>query len=164
LDIRSDSELMVRQINGEYRVKSTELKPLYERAVGALAGFQRWRIVHVRRERNGRADELANLAMDRGGDVVITSVAAGAVVASGDKRGACGRFVVRLQGDPGERCVAEWDHQAGFVFSGVTPEGCCVHAAAAAIGVMTGSEKGKGLCRSGAVCRECGVKILIEGG
>jgi ribonuclease HI len=66
LRVVSDSELMVKQIKGQYRVNSPELRPLYEEAkrrIGRLDGFQ---IQHVLREKNQRADRLANLAMDRG--------------------------------------------------------------------------------------------------
>ena len=70
LDIYSDSQLMVRQINGQYRVKNQGLKPLFAKARRLLDGFDRWTITDVRRERNTRADELANLAMDLGRDVV----------------------------------------------------------------------------------------------
>lgn len=65
LDVYSDSELLVRQLNGEYRVKNAGLKPLYER-VRQLAGqFRRVRYFHVPREQNRRADELANEGIDR---------------------------------------------------------------------------------------------------
>jgi probable phosphoglycerate mutase len=66
LKVVSDSELMVKQIKGQYKVNSPELRPLYEEAkrrIGRLEGFQ---IQHVLREKNQRADRLANLAMDRG--------------------------------------------------------------------------------------------------
>lgn len=62
----ADSELLVKQIKGQYRVNSPELRPLYEEArrrIGQLEGFQ---IQHVLREKNRRADQLANEAMDRG--------------------------------------------------------------------------------------------------
>ena len=71
--IRSDSELMVKQINGEYRVKAANLKPLFAEARDRLGKFPQWSIEHVRREKNKRADQLANLAMDAGRDVVETS-------------------------------------------------------------------------------------------
>jgi ribonuclease HI len=63
--VLSDSELMVRQMNGIYKVRSPELRPLYEEA-RALARRLKWfRIEHVRREKNADADRLANEAMDR---------------------------------------------------------------------------------------------------
>lgn len=75
IHIRSDSELMVKQINGQYRVKATNLKPLFAEATVLLARFDRWSIEHVRREKNKRADQLANRAMDAQRDVVETSEA-----------------------------------------------------------------------------------------
>ena len=63
--IRADSELMVRQINGAYKVKSSRLRPLFQRAKGLIEAFASWRIEHIPRERNARADDLANQAMDR---------------------------------------------------------------------------------------------------
>lgn len=71
LTIRSDSELLVRQITGEYRVKSASLAELYEQVQRLLLRIACWSIVHVPRAQNRRADELANLAMDRERDVVI---------------------------------------------------------------------------------------------
>jgi ribonuclease HI len=65
LHIRADSELVVRQINGQYRVKSPDLKPLYTQAVRELSFIPDWSISHVYRESNSRADQLANLAMDK---------------------------------------------------------------------------------------------------
>lgn len=69
IEIVSDSELMVRQINGQYKVRSPDLRPLFEDARTALAAF-RWRIRHVLRAHNTDADGLANDAMDAHGDVV----------------------------------------------------------------------------------------------
>jgi ribonuclease HI len=60
----SDSELMVKQMNGEYRVKHPDLLPLYEQASGLRRRFPSFTISHVRRELNKRADELGNLALD----------------------------------------------------------------------------------------------------
>ncbi len=62
--IFADSELMVKQITGVYRVKSPELKPFYEKARGLIEGFTEFEITHVYREENGLADSLANEAID----------------------------------------------------------------------------------------------------
>ena len=62
--VLADSELMVKQINGEYRVKSAALRPLYERAVNLLKEFKEAKIEHVYREENSAADALANEAID----------------------------------------------------------------------------------------------------
>jgi ribonuclease HI len=64
LMIHSDSELMVKQMNGVYRVKNEDLKSLYEQAQDLLDHFEQVKIHHVRREQNKRADELCNLALD----------------------------------------------------------------------------------------------------
>ena len=63
--VQSDSELMVRQLNGEYRVKDAKLKTLFDRAQHLLRQFPSYRILHVRREMNKLADRLANLAIDQ---------------------------------------------------------------------------------------------------
>jgi ribonuclease HI len=66
LRIRSDSELLVRQMQGVYKVKSPDLKPLQERAAKLARQLQYFAIEHVRRELNKDADALANLALDAG--------------------------------------------------------------------------------------------------
>ncbi len=66
LRIRSDSELLVRQIQGIYKVKSEDLRPLYERAVKLVRQFRYFAIEHVPRELNREADALANVALDQG--------------------------------------------------------------------------------------------------
>ncbi len=62
--IHSDSELMVKQMRGEYQVKNAELKPLYQRAQQLCDAFAEVTFRHVRRENNKRADELCNEALD----------------------------------------------------------------------------------------------------
>ena len=64
LRIESDSELLVNQMRGRYRVKSEELKPLFERAKKMSQTFSSFRIGHVYREQNAEADALANEALD----------------------------------------------------------------------------------------------------
>ena len=65
LTVKMDSELIVRQLEGKYRVKAPGLKPMYAEAKRLLQGFASATILHVRREFNKRADELANQAMDQ---------------------------------------------------------------------------------------------------
>src|ERR1700678_1584408 len=67
LRIRSDSELLVRQMQGRYKVKSADLKPLYERAAKIAKQIPYFTIEHVRREYNTDADALANVALDSAG-------------------------------------------------------------------------------------------------
>jgi ribonuclease HI len=64
IEVRADSELLVKQIKGEYRVKSAGLRPLHREAVRLLACFESNRLVHVRREQNSEADRLANAGID----------------------------------------------------------------------------------------------------
>jgi ribonuclease HI len=66
LRVVSDSELMVKQIKGQYRVNSPELRPLYEEAKRRIPQLDHFQIQHVLRDKNRHADRLANLAMDRG--------------------------------------------------------------------------------------------------
>jgi ribonuclease HI len=66
LKVFSDSELMVRQITGVYKVKSPELRELYDKAQALIRKLESFRIEHVRREFNREADRLANHAMDEG--------------------------------------------------------------------------------------------------
>ncbi len=64
--IHSDSELLVKHLSGEYRVKDQKLKPLYEEAVERLKRLGGISVVHVRRESNAEADRLANAGIDWG--------------------------------------------------------------------------------------------------
>jgi probable phosphoglycerate mutase len=66
LNVVSDSELMVRQMKGIYKVKHPELRKLYEEAQPLLRKFDHFEIRHALREHNQDADRLANEAMDRG--------------------------------------------------------------------------------------------------
>jgi ribonuclease HI len=66
LQVFSDSELLVRQMQGRYKVRSPELKPLHAEAQRLRHGLEWFRIEHVRREKNREADKLANKAMDKG--------------------------------------------------------------------------------------------------
>jgi ribonuclease HI len=65
VEVVNDSELVARQIGGEYKVKHAGLKPLYLEAMGELRSFDQWAVRSVRREHNERADELVNDALDR---------------------------------------------------------------------------------------------------
>jgi ribonuclease HI len=64
VEVMGDSELVARQIGGEYKVKHAGLKPLFIDAMRALREFDGWAVRAVRREHNSRADELVNEALD----------------------------------------------------------------------------------------------------
>src|SRR5262245_25371149 len=61
---RSDSEVLVKQMNGEYKVKNASLRELYDQAQELAARFKAVSVEHVRREQNKRADQLCNDALD----------------------------------------------------------------------------------------------------
>jgi ribonuclease HI len=66
VEVLSDSELLVKQMRREYRVKNEGLKPLHAEAELRARCFDRFSIRHVKREQNARADGLVNLALDEG--------------------------------------------------------------------------------------------------
>ena len=65
VDMRSDSELVVRQINGRYRVKNAALKPLYQQVKHLQSLLEGFTITHIPRQQNTEADNLANIALKR---------------------------------------------------------------------------------------------------
>jgi len=64
VDIRMDSELVVRQLEGKYRVKDVKMRPLHAAAVKLLALFERAEVRHIRRDENKLADKLVNAVLD----------------------------------------------------------------------------------------------------
>ncbi len=66
----SDSQLLVRQINGQYKVKSEQIRPLFQQAVELLGRFENWKVQFVSREKNKGADKLVNQALNLEQDVV----------------------------------------------------------------------------------------------
>ena len=66
LELIGDSELVVRQIEGRYKVKDAGMRELHAEAKRALGSFERWSIRHVRRAENADADRLVNQALDAG--------------------------------------------------------------------------------------------------
>lgn len=64
LELVGDSELVVRQVRGDYKVKNAGLQPLHAQTLAALEGFERWSIRHVPRQQNASADRLVNEALD----------------------------------------------------------------------------------------------------
>jgi len=161
--IHSDSQLLVRQIRGQYKVKSADLRPLYDQAQKLLDRLSDWRIEHVKREENHRADILVNQVLDTDRDVVYEHGGERGVGATDDS--AAGppmmRCAVRLARLPDARCPCHGAMSAGpYTFGPATPEGLCVHAARAVLnsGVFDRTPT------RGAVqvhCPHCGVPIQI---
>ncbi len=163
LDIHSDSELLVRQITGKYRVKSPDLKPLYARAIKLLAGFDGWKIQHVRREKNQRADELANLAMDHKADVAGDTPPAPdskAQSSGSSPEAAQVAWSAKLSGRNG-KCLAGCSTGNEYTFGPTTPEGFCVHATAAMLAdgpLQWPASKRTGKAR----CPGCGLTVQMQ--
>jgi ribonuclease HI len=67
VEVVNDSELVAKQVNGQYKVKHPDMRPLYEQAQQALRAFQRWQIRSVPRAQNAAADALVNQALDSAG-------------------------------------------------------------------------------------------------
>ncbi len=64
VEVVNDSELVARQVNGDYRVKHAVLKPLHAEALALLDGFDAWSLRNVPRSQNAEADRLVNEALD----------------------------------------------------------------------------------------------------
>lgn len=161
--IHSDSELLVRQINGQYRVKSPDLKPLFEQAKTLLGKLPAWKVTHVRREKNKRADELANLAMDAKKDVLVVVDGAGrsgatepALVAQEPAPLPC--WEAELTGRP--KCVTGQNTGNAYTFGPTTPDGFCIYAAAAVLtdGPLQWPAKKRS---SETRCQQCGQTVRM---
>jgi phosphoribosylglycinamide formyltransferase-1 len=69
LTVYSDSELLVRQINGKYRVKSEQIRPLFQQAIELLGEFEAFKVISIPREKNKEADKLVNQSLDLESDI-----------------------------------------------------------------------------------------------
>jgi len=85
LIVFSDSELLVRQINGQYKVKNEGLRPLFRQAIELLEGFDDWKVEHVTRDKNKEADKLVNHALDLERDVLVKTAETGRMSEDGRK-------------------------------------------------------------------------------
>jgi ribonuclease HI len=102
LKVFSDSELMVKQIKGDYKVKNPALKELHDRASTMIDNLDAFEINHVLREKNRDADRLANLAMDRGTNRAASATTSTAPSASPTREvnGVVRNGVVEFLGSP----------------------------------------------------------------
>jgi ribonuclease HI len=98
LRVESDSELLVKQMRGQYKVRSEDLRPLFERVKKMSQTFASFRIDHVYREQNAEADALANEALDEASGLTRKAVAH-----SGDSERPSGPGE---RGGPGERAAS----------------------------------------------------------
>ena len=67
VELNMDSELVARQLKGEYKVKNSNIRPLFEQALHLLSGFKKFHIKNIKRENNKEADKLVNKAINLGG-------------------------------------------------------------------------------------------------
>ena len=65
VELKADSELFVKQINGRYKVKNTALRPLYQEVVKLIGSLESFKASYIPRAQNAEADKLANKALDR---------------------------------------------------------------------------------------------------
>lgn len=98
LRVESDSELLVKQMRGQYKVKSEDLQPLFERARKMSQGFESFRIDHVYREQNREADALANEALDETAGPVPGPAGAAAKASASDAKPGPRRIRARFRG------------------------------------------------------------------
>lgn len=117
VEVYADSDLLVRQVTGAYRVRSPHLAPLHAAAALALAGLSKWRIEHIPRERNALADALANQAIDAHTGAGRRKTAGEAVAGprSGDLVGRLRRLARRLDGVLGVGVKTTWDGEEVYV-------------------------------------------------
>jgi formyltetrahydrofolate-dependent phosphoribosylglycinamide formyltransferase len=73
LSLYSDSELLVRQINGQYKVKSEQIRPLFQQALKLLEKCENWKLQHITRDKNKQADRIVNKALNLGKDIDMDS-------------------------------------------------------------------------------------------
>jgi len=164
LSVYSDSELLVRQINGEYRVKNAALKELFDEAYAQLRGFERWEIRHVRREANGRADHLANLAMDAEEDVIevdATNVGRGKRKSSPiAPRPAT--VIARCRKTPAAgTCPAPCKKGDELVFEATVPAGLCLDVAPAILQAVKSAAAGEATDRASCPRKGCGAEFDV---
>jgi len=155
IEVYSDSELLVRQLTGQYQVRDEKLVTLFEQAQRLLLRFDTWSIQHVNRASNRRADELVNRALDAQADVIEVQLgdarpekrsiltpkarppanrlaAIGLKPAPAEPQAAV--VLVRVvRGANSRLCKATLKAGQQFLFSHTVPAGLCVYAAKALI-------------------------------
>ncbi len=114
LTVYSDSELLVRQLTGDYRVKSHRLMPLFDDVQRQLLEVGLWRIHHVARHENRRADELVNRALDADEDVIEVQLsdAPPPLTPRADRAVADAATAGRASGDKSARVLVEMVSEA----------------------------------------------------
>jgi phosphoribosylglycinamide formyltransferase-1 len=86
LTVYTDSELLARQIEGKYKVKSEQIRPLFEQAINLLEEFKSYQVQHITRDKNKQADELVNKALNLQRDITVPRAPASVTRASHERR------------------------------------------------------------------------------
>ena len=165
----SDSELLVRQIIGQYRVKAPGLKPLHDRARALFGRLAEARIEHIPREENSRADALANKAIDACRDVLVLDMhgppSADAAI---DNRAPAAHpqdqplcWVAQLAGAR-SRCQLGQGTGGEYAFGPTTPEGFCVWAASAVLSSAGPLHWDPGRTTGELRCPRCAQRITLQ--
>ncbi len=140
ITVHSDSELLVRQLTGQYRLRSEGLRPLFEQAQKLLLRFDNWQCNHIPREANTRADQLANKALDARADVI--DVQLGDVAPARPSAQTAGPIVPIVivaectKAPADNACPAHCQVGQRFCFADVLPAGLCLHAAQSMINAV----------------------------
>lgn len=168
LRIHTDSQLMARQIRGEYRVKSADLLPLFEQARRRLKDFPKWSIQDVRREQNKRADALVNQALDAKADIAASTSPAGNRPSAIDGSlsevsvPASHWFEARFPRGTGGDCPAPTGKGSAYPFGPTVPGGLCLYAARAILDAGLLDDRGGDEVRRQARCRRCAAVIELR--
>ncbi len=164
----SDSELLVRQLNGEYRVKSPALKPLHAEVRRLLERIGQVEVRHVRREQNAVADKMVNQALDARAHVGDAAAGAGGgAPGAGDAaatRWPPATFVTTCTADGGADCPAVVSTGGRWAFDGATPPGLCVHAAAGILAAVHAAAPGSAAITASCALPGCGARFRIAVG
>ncbi len=165
ITLRADSQLMVRQLANIYKVKNSDLKRLHTRAMDQLYQLEDgYELEHIPREANERADELANHAMDRSGDYIVPGgdIASGSTDAEPAPPLAFTATLVPTRSSGQRSCHAGQATGSPYHFGPRTPEGFCLHAAAAALGRHGPLHWPASTARGHATCGTCNLRIELE--
>jgi ribonuclease HI len=167
LKVCSDSELMVHQINGVYRVKNEFIRPLYAQVMELLQKFRQVRVEHIRREGNTLADDMANRAMDARADVrgpsagalepCDESTSAGPAAAA-----ALDKFTAHCTAESDDQCPGVVSAGGDWPFAGTVPPGLCQYAAAGIVEAVLDAPPGTATITASCARPGCPARFQIR--
>jgi ribonuclease HI len=162
LKICSDSELMVQQIKGAYRVKNEHLRPLHGQAMELLSEFEHATVEHIRREGNTLADEMANRAMTARADVGGRSQADFPAASAPGAAAPSVHFTAHCSADADEDCPGVISAGGDWPFEGTTPPGLCIYAAAGILNALLAAPEGTSVIPAACARRGCPARFQIR--